>query len=306
MRIITLRAVDLVETNVPDSTEDEWSSSTTYATGAVVKVSEIDGETPIPVTPVYEYESLADGNTDNWPPDNPDKWMEIGAENKWKMFDGYTNTETENDDDIEVTITANGSDCVGIFGIYGETVTIRLIRAEEVLKEEVFDLRTYIPESGWYHWLYDYMDYGINRILWDFAKYSSGATLEIVIAARVGVAKCGMVVIGNARDLGITKYDAKIGIDDYSVKSTDDFGRTYLNQGAFADRADVTMWLQNRNVDYVHRQLSAVRGTPAVFDLNNEGTEYQAMAIYGFFQNFDITIPGPIRSQCSLEIKGLI
>jgi hypothetical protein len=306
MRIIKLGDISLLASNVAGSTYDAYDDEDTYGIGDKVAVSyDSDGTTPR--FPVIEYESLADANTGNYPPDDPENWIEIGAENRCKMFDAYTNTQTELDaDDIEVSIGANGFDSVGLVGIYGTHVTLRLVHDAVTKKEETFDLRTFIAESGWYNWLYGSYEYGISQIIWGFPKYAADAVLEIEITQRSAAAACGMVAIGNQKTLGITRYGAKIGIDDYSIKDTDFLGRTYLNQGDYADRGDIEMWLQNTKIDYVKRQLTAVRGTPCIFDLNNPGVGYQALTIYGFPQNFDIIIPGPIRSKCNLEIKGLI
>jgi len=305
MKIIVLDDITLTSSTVSGSTYNEYAGATTYAVGNTVKVSfESDGTTPL--FPVKEYQSLAGSNTGNYPPDDTTNWMEIGAENRCKMFDDYTNTQTEDADDITVVLDANGFDAVGIFGIYGSDVTLKLIRAAATVKEETFDLRTLIPAAGWYSWLYNSYEYGISQILWEFPRYVSGATLEITITTRSSAAKCGMVVLGNAKTLGITQYDAKVGIDDYSTKETDLLGRTYLNQGAYAKRADITMWLENTTIDYVARQLAGVRGIASVLDLNNPGISYQSMVIYGYVGNFDIMIPGQIRSKCNLEAKGLI
>jgi len=305
MKIHKLRDLALVSSNVAGSAYSEYAAGTTYATGNNVKVSfESDGTTP--VFPVKEYQSLADSNTGNYPPDDPVNWIELGAENRCKMFDQYVNTQTENAADIEVVIDANGAESIGIFGLYGTAVTLELIRNAETIKSKTIDLRTLIPEAGWYSWLYDAYEYGLSQVIWEFPRYISGATLEITITARSGAAACGMVVLGNASVLGSTRYDAKVGIDDYSIKATDSLGRAYLHQGNYANRADIDMWILNTHIDYVSRQLTAIRGIPAIFDCNNSGSEYQSLSIYGYVQNFDIIISGPLRSKCSLEIKGLI
>lgn len=305
MKLHKLETISLSSSSVAGSTYNEYASGTTYSIGNNVKVSfEDDGTTPR--FPVVEYVSLSGSNTGNYPPDNPASWSEIGAENRCKMFDAYINTQTEDTDDIEVTISANGVSSVGIFNIYGTSVELVLKRSGVTITSETVDLRTLIPESGWYSWLFDSYEYGIDQVIWTFPRYISNATLEITITARSSLAKCGLVCVGNHRDLGITRYGVSVGIDDYSIKDTDTLGRTYLNQGEYANRADISMTLLNTNIDYVMRQLADVRGEAAIFDANNVAGTYQSAAIYGFWQNFDITVPGPIRSQCNLEIKGLI
>ena len=307
MRLIVLSDIDEIEySNVTGSAYNEYSSVASYDTGNNVKVSfESNGTTPR--FPVKEYESLSDANSGNYPPDDATNWIEVGAENRCKMFDGFTNTQTTNAANINVEIPANGADTVGLFNLYGTEVTLRLIRDSATIKEETFDLRTIIPSSGWYSWLFSSYEYGITQLIWNFPKYAAGATLSIEITTRSSEAKCGLVVLGLQRTLALTEYGPKTGIDDYSIKDTDFLGRTYLSQGNFAKRADVEMWLENAQYDFVARQLASVRGVPAIFDFNNADlSDFQSLAIYGYIQNFDMMIPGPAISKVNIEVRGLI
>jgi hypothetical protein len=304
MRIIKLKDITVVSSTADASTYDEYSSVATYDAEDYVKVSfESDGSTPR--TPVVEYQSLAGSNTGNYPPDDPVNWLEIGAANDWKMFDGYINTQTTDGEDLTVVINANQVDTVALFNITGSSVNIKHIHNSVTLSEQDYTLRTYTPKPGWYNWIYDTYEYDIRQVIHGFTRYGAGATLEITVTPAFGTAAVGLVVIGSAVTLGETYYDVKSGINDYSIKDTDSLGRTYLAQGAYARRADAEIWLANSEVDQLHRQLVDIRGQAAVIDLNNTGVNYESLVIYGFVQNFDVIIPGPIRSKCNLEIKGL-
>ena len=305
MRAIVPGDITLVASSVTGSSNGEFNAATTYSLGDKVKVSFASGGVT-PIFPVVEYESLAGSNVGHYPPDDPINWASLGAENRCKMFDEYTNTETVAAATLSVEIGANGFNTIGLFGVWGSTVTLKMVRDGITKKEETTELRSLIPESGWYSWLFDYYVYDTSLILWSFPKYFTNATIEIDITTREGSAKCGMVVIGNAYDLGISMYGPRIGIEDYSVKDTDSLGRTYLNQGSFAKRVDLSMHLLNRNIDYVYGKFAALRGVASIFDLNNDGIQYQSLIVYGYPKSFDITIPGPIRSTCNQEIIGLI
>jgi hypothetical protein len=308
MRIIIPGTVSLTSSTVTGSTYDEWVVGTSYDTGDKVKVSfEDDGITA--KFPVVEYECLADATVGKYPEDYPDKWSEIGAENRCKMFDDYTNTQTEDTVDITVVVDANGFNCVGLFNLYGTLVTLSLKRGGSTISTKTFDLRTLIPESGWYAWLFTAFEYGITQVLWDFTRYATGATLEATITTRSSEAKCGMLVLGNERELGLTQYNPRIGITDYSIKSEDSLGRTYLSQGNYAKRADIEVAIENTNLDFVTQQLTSVRGIPAIYDFNGSTyvtTAYECAAIYGYLSIWDVIVPGPKVSRCNMEIKGLI
>jgi hypothetical protein len=96
-----LSAMDavLIASNVPetDTNEDEWDASVTYSIGDIVTVLG---------TTQRRYESLANGNVGNNPTTSPLEWLDLGATNRWRMFDGGTSTLTTNAESIDVTIEA--------------------------------------------------------------------------------------------------------------------------------------------------------------------------------------------------------
>ena len=302
MDLSALKTITLESSSVTASSEDEYSSATTYATDNTIKVSfESDGTTPL--TPILEYISLADANLDNYPPDTPLKWGETGASNRWKMFDGYINTYTEDTSAIEVEVDSAGTDIVGLFGLTATSVTFSLVRDSVVLKTETIDLKV-ISGNGWYSWLHDEYEYK-TKAIWSYTKYS-GAIIQVSITVASGSAKCGAMVIGSQNFLGSTQYNASIGIDDYSVIATDALNRTYLSQGDYADRAEVELWINNEQIDRIRRALIATRATVCIYNLNNTGSDYDSLKILGYYKSFDIIIPGPSISKCSLDIGGII
>lgn len=306
MRIVKLEDIDLLSTNAPGSTYDEYASGTSYTTGDFVKVSfESDGTTPL--EPVHEFEALDSTNGD-YPPDNPTKWKDLGASNPYRAFDEFMSTETVRDDgaDMVIEIDTSGTDAIGIFGIYAAKVTLKLISGGETIKTETFDIRKPILYSGWYYWLFTPYSYNDSTIiLWTYPRQAS-SSVEITSEPRVGRCAATHIVAGNTETLGSTQYGVAAGIDDYSIKDVDEQGRTYLNQGAYAKRVDMSMWLNNDDFDSVNAQLTAIRGTKAIFDCNNlEKSDYNALVVLGYYRNFDTLIPSYALSKCNIEIAGL-
>lgn len=300
MKVAPTKLITLISSSVTVSSKNEYVAGTTYVTNNEVKVSfESDGTTP--KFPVVEYKSLADGNVGNYPPGSPTKWTETGTSNIHAMFDGYINSATTDSTDIDVVVGSAKSDFVGLFGLVGSSVTLTLSRNGSTIKTEEISLKT-LPSISYYAWLFEEYDYK-DRIFWEYPKYAD-AYLSVSIATGQGAATCGEMVIGSQTTLGQTQYDASVGIEDYSIYATDSLGRTYLNQGEYADRADVELWITNNMIDIVRRKLAEVRGAMSLWDLNNTDSDYDSLRIYGFFEAFDIIIPGPSISKCSLTIRG--
>jgi hypothetical protein len=151
MRLAKLTTIDediLLSSTIAASTESEYDSGTTYATGDVVKVSyESDGTTPL--APVYKYESLADSNTGNYPPDNPTQWSEIGATNRWSMFDDYVNTQSEDTEEVEIELDSSNQNIVGLFRMQAQEVTFTQIVDKELLTDGDCSSDSFTAETGW-------------------------------------------------------------------------------------------------------------------------------------------------------------
>ena len=186
--------------------------------------------------------------------------------------------------------------------------SIEIVSVKKVPSYEVINLVT-MPDSGWYYYLYEDAIYR-NKILWDYTQYSD-STLRVKIEYTTGsTAKCGLMAIGSSASLGKSEFGANIGFTDYSVKATDVLGRTYLNQGSYANRTELEGWIYNSQIDSILQAIIDVRGEPVILDANNVNltgeTDYDSLIIYGFFQEPMITIAGPTTSKISIDYEGLI
>ena len=122
----------LIDSNVAatDAGEGVWASGTTYDEGDIVSVL---GETQ------RRYESLTDYNTGNSPPDSPTEWLDLGATNRWRMFDGGVDTATANSDAIEVELGFDQYEIVNglaLFNVLGARILIDRYDEDDTLVYE--------------------------------------------------------------------------------------------------------------------------------------------------------------------------
>ena len=298
MRLIVPKPITLVSSNVAEDTRPEWDSSATYNTDdeVIVKNIENNGITKI-------YKSLLDNNTGNYPPDNPDKWLDLGATNKWKMFDERVGTQTVNSDSIDVTITSNKISHVALFETEANSVMIEVYDSSDTLLAQYSPKLRLDSSLSW-------SDYFFGEILYRTAfvqqiPYILG-TAKVRVLLEGSTVKCGMLLVGYGYYIGETKWSPNIGILDYSKKETDEFGQTFLKQGYYAKRAEVDVEIRSASVDKVQRLLASVRATPCIWQLNNDTTAYDSLVIYGFYNDFSVVLDGVVLSSCSLTIEGLI
>jgi hypothetical protein len=148
MRIIKPVDIDLKATNVAGSTYAEYASGTTYAKDDYVKVSfESDGTTPR--QPVEEFQSVADSNTGNYPVNDVVNWLPLGSSNRWKMFDDYTNTLTENDDSIEIELDSSNCNSIGLFNVTAKQITLTQVVERELVSDPDLTSDFLTKGDGW-------------------------------------------------------------------------------------------------------------------------------------------------------------
>lgn len=298
MRIITSEPLSIVSTNVVENEATAWAAGTTYASGAKA------------VRNHRVYESIVSGNVGNDPATSPASWSDLGATNAYKMFDEFVNTSTINTT-ISVILNANFASAIALFGLFGNTA--RFVLTHQTLGV-VFDQTVELSRSGatgsqtsssWSEYFFG-ETVRISQLFLQIPAYST-TTLTITITGDGGLpAQCSCVVLGKLKELGATQFGLQLSMEDYSRKTTDDYGRTYLAQGAYALTASCDLEIDPPKLDSVIRSLQSIRATPVVWLCENDDPMHESTMIYGYCDRFDMILQNPAKYKYSLIIKGLI
>jgi hypothetical protein len=231
------------------------------------------------------------------------------------MFDAYVDTQYEVADAIVQEIDVSGRNAIAVLNNYGISCNVTIVdndTSEEFFNKTVSLIRDSIKD--W--WDYFFAPCRTGRDIVFYFPERSNATATMTISHGGDTAKCGMCIPGNAYDVGTTRYGAKVGISDYSIVETNDFGVTYLNEGAWAKRCDADVFHPLSDTNYIFSKYATVRGSACVFDFNEYqddiGTShtsadgYQCLIVYGFYSSYDPSITGPSLAEYSLEVQGMI
>lgn len=287
-------------TNVPENDYPTWSSGTTYAAGDRVILTSTH----------RVYESLLSGNTGNDPTmlSSPVYWIEVGPTNRWAVFDTSISTQTRQANNITYRlIPQQAINCLSVLNISSASqLTVRMISpatgSPGIVYEKVVDLSGLPLSPGWWEWFYGARIVPSQSILLDLPSYTD-CEIEVEILGGSSLA-VGVILIGQQQAFGLgIKYGARVGIQDYSRKETNEFGDTVLVQRAFAKRANFDLFLKREEVDSFQNALSTIRATPVLWI---GSTQYESTTLFGFYKNFDILISYPNHSDCELEIEGLV
>lgn len=234
----------------------------------------------------------------------PPSWLDLGATNRFKMFDEIISTQTvfaaEVDVDITPAVVVNSA---AFFGMSGNEITLTITDPiEGVVYTETRSLQDNTFIVNWYAYFFEEIAFLSDMVFLNLPAYGN-ATFNAIIDGGVGDAKVGEVVIGKQRNLGVSNFGTSVSIQDYSIKSTDEFGNTVIVPRAFAKRADYDVTVNTSSVAATQKALADIRTTPTVFigDENRPET-----VVYGFYKQFNIVLSTPSISDCSIEVEGLV
>mgnify|MGYP005608554373 CR=1 FL=1 len=269
-----------------------WNSGTTYALGDQVRD---DTEHKI-------YESLQASNTNHLVSDTA-WWFEVGPTNRWAMFDEKINTVTTGATGLDVAIQPTGRvDTLALLNIDAASVHVTAIDgADGVIFDQTYSMVSDSGITDWYAYFYEPILRKTDLIITDIPLYNAPG-ITVSLDAAGSPVSAGVLIVGQAKDIGSTAYGASIGITDYSRKEADAFGNYTIVERAFSRKGSFRLMVDGGLVDEVARFLSSYRATPALYI---GADDYTSTAIYGFFRDFNIEIAYPTTSFCSLEIEGL-
>lgn len=295
MKIINPTRVTMpmvVASNAALSAYAAWNASTNYLVGDRVYYNGRD------------YESLVHPNTNHQPDVSPTQWLDIGASNRFAMFDEVISTLTTNPMTLDVTVDSGTVvNALSLFELNGNTARVQVIDpVEGIVYDRTESLQDNTGIQDWYSYFFEPIVKRTDLTLLDLPSYKN-ADVRVLVDAGVSVAAIGEMVIGMQRNLGLALFGTSVSIRDYSRKETDQFGNLIIVPRRFAKLADYDVAIETSRVAAVQRALAQIRTTPTVFVGEQDKPE---TVVYGFYRSFSIVLDGPTISSCTLEVEGLV
>ena len=251
------------------------------------------------------YTSLMNNNQGNGLSNTP-AWFSTGLANRFTMFDAQSTTTSVAAKEIEVTIQSGIIDtiaCINLDATLAE-ITVRDGLGGTIVYHSVVGLTGGNPTNAWDYYFSDPTIRYTQFVLEGIPPYTnSHVTIKLTAPEGVSV---GNVLLGKAKDLGITTAGAQAGILDFSTKTTDSFGFTTFVQRGYKKTLSVQTEISKANINKTQNTLYALRATPCLWLSTDDPELSEPMVIYGFYKNFSTDITYPTHSLCSLEIEGLI
>ena len=285
----------LTSSTVPENDYAEWAVGTAYSTGQKV----------IRLTTHRIYEALA-ATTGDTPETSPLKWLDLGATNRWKMFDDKVGTRTVSTGSMTIVLTPGlVVQSVALLECAAASATVTITDAVDgVVYSQTKAFESTLFVADWWHYFFDPMQRRSSVIFADMPSYRSATTTITIDAGTGNPVECGVCILGAFYEFAdAVAMGASLGIQDYSRKEVDDFGNYEIVERAFAKRANWDVLIPRSRTDLFFNTLSTLRARPALYI---GGTKEDATSVYGFPKDFSVVIEYPYHTQCSIELEGLI
>lgn len=298
IRPTTIGDAQFVSSNITEDDYPVYSAVTTYAKGDRVIVLSVH----------LVYESVVDSNLGNDPLDttaDPAKWVKVGATNRWSMFTDPISRQSSVAEEIVTTIAPGRINAIAFFNLDATEIELTLTDpVEGVVYTNTIDLNDSAAITDWYSYFFEPITRKKDVSLFDLPAYGA-AELEIRVKAPGGTAKCGRVVVGLQKDIGLTKWGAQFSIINYSSMQFDSFGNYLGLKKPFAKRANCEVWIRNNKLETIRSTLDQYRDEPLVWSTAQENYEGLTL-IYGIYKDVSQVIRHPQDSMCLMEIWGFV
>ncbi len=294
VRPVAITTTTLASSNVSE-TVAAYSAGTTYAKDAVVYRV---------VAGIHrKFISQAAGNTGNTPEtDDGTWWLDAGPTNAWALFDDTASTVTENADTINVEValpTTERADTLYLQQLTGLSARVQ-VTGPDVAYDQTFGLRETAGITDEYLWSFEPIVEKTELLVTDLPR-DAGLTVEVTIDNTGGTARCGNVVLGFRKTLGLAQWGWRTEIRDYSVFTDSAFGARVLVERPYRKLASGTFLIENRAKDGVETLLAGARAKVRLY-LVDDG--YASLAVFGTCRwGVDMNLP-PDFSQCSAQLES--
>jgi len=298
MLIVPKDEVNIIYSNIPEIDEniEVYDNAKTYSLGDIVQ---FDGSI---------FESAKDENIDT--PVNKQSslsWFYIGATNRYKMFDEYIDTLTQNKNIIEYELLVNDIDTICFFNLDAFFVEVELYNKQGLL---IYQNKksTYTRDvSNWYEWTV-IKSREQKTLFFNNLPFGWECILKVKISKEQDITKCGLMTFGRSLDLGLTLAEPKpiSSIRNTTTKERlKDGSLKFINSRVYK-RVVLNVIVSTSRVAQIQAILEQYSNQPLLFiGVEKDDENLNILSAFGFFKDFDKPI-GLNFTQYQIEIEGIV
>ena len=290
--------------NAPASSPTWWDNiGDTYQvhSGATYAL----GDRVLDTTTHHSYESLAGTNTSALT--DATKWLDLGFDNRWAMFDAYRNTGTTVPLTMTVVITPfQRVDSIALLGLIANSATITVTSGGSTVYSVTENLNTRIV-TNWYDYFFSPFATRGSVVYFDLPPYTN-AVITITLAATAGNVSCGAVVMGLQVYLGEIQYNSTNDTLNFSTVTRDTFGNATMVPRRNIPQTSQDIFAEASRIDIIRALRDQQNAVPAVWsgmDDDNTSPFFEAFVILGFYRKFVIDTTSADYIKVSLQLEEI-
>lgn len=288
---------------IDDSGNIYFAGNERYNISKIIKPYNIGDETILTSThKIYKSAALTrDNPTDGVDLATP-SWVEQRYTNKYRMFNDAKDSKSVSDSDIFVDFKfPNTVTTIATLGVVGTSV--RVVVAEEG-GAIIYDEEKQTADAGvndFWPWFFQPYDFREDLVFQGIPAGYLNTSVKVEVKSTAGNPAVGLVLCGSAQDIGITNVDTRVGRQNFSTRSRNDFGDLTIESRRSIKVVNYDITVERTYIDNIDRLLSRIRGEAALFI--GEG-DTESLICYGVSE--DPSMPMGVEiSTMNLEVKEI-
>jgi hypothetical protein len=253
------------------------------------------------------YNRITSGGGTTTPDLDLTHWSDLGATNKYRMFDNTISSVSSRTGGIQFTLTPSQVvNSIALLNVNASTVRVVMTDpVDGVVYDQTKELRSSSEVTDYYSYFFAPLVSltDLNTAVFLDLPSKPTATITVYISSGAALVEVGEVVYGIQSVIGRTNYGTAIGIKSYSRKDIDEFGKVTVVKRKNSKYCEYDVDIDNTNLVFVQRLFQDIDSVPCVFIGNPDMEE---LIVYGFYSDFKSTISFPTVSKCTLRVEGLI
>lgn len=269
--------VEITPARLTSSTIDEddapaWAVGTTYA---------LDDEV---IDEHQVWRSLRASNVGHTPSGSPTWWVNIGATNRWRMFDPSITTQSTRTSSITVVLSLPAINAITLMGVVATNITV---------SGTAVSVNQAIPAP-----VAPAIDVAVRLDGLGFA----GGALTIGLTGP-GAVKVAAVAIGALVEIGDVQYGYAIEIIDNSTRNVDEFGNLVsVTHRGTTRRISGNAEIPASTDDAVAASLTALRARVSTWRIDED---VEAAQLFGYLMDWELVLSMPTKSVYRFVVEGV-
>lgn len=215
------------------------------------------------------------------------------------ILDDKLYTQVEHNEKIYLKLQTSLSENISFFRLDGvNEIYIKQLDGTDVVLEKTIDLRR---DDFSNIWEYFYEDFEFKENFFDEMFSIPNSIVEIEIRGA-NTPKVGMIVLGRAKYIGRTDYEAKVGIEDFFNLDEDSDSEPIYTPNKYHQLFESRLYINPSNVARVGKILKKRRGKKTVWIANKSD---EAKIVLGYLQEFKPVYVANGKAVCNIEIQGV-